>query len=103
MPNEYGKILLQQIEQQRQQRERQRAEERGLPILPKERQRPVATKPEAEVPVMPDSSSGSDLYAGFCDNFSTLPGKHRAREVLLFFDKSVDFRGNAPSVSQLQK
>lgn len=36
MPNEYGKILLQQIEQQRRQRLRQRAEERGLPVPPDE-------------------------------------------------------------------
>ncbi|CDI75898.1 hypothetical protein, conserved [Eimeria praecox] len=32
MPTEYGKILLQQIEQQKRQRLQQRAEERGLPI-----------------------------------------------------------------------
>lgn len=32
MPNEYGQILLQQIEQRRQQKLRQRAEERGLPL-----------------------------------------------------------------------
>lgn len=36
MPNEYGKILLQQIEQQRRQKLRQRAEERGLPVPPDE-------------------------------------------------------------------
>ncbi|KAL8452394.1 hypothetical protein Emed_001399 [Eimeria media] len=36
MPNAYGQILLQQIKEQRQQRLRQRAEERGLPPPPDE-------------------------------------------------------------------
>ncbi|CDJ49448.1 hypothetical protein, conserved [Eimeria brunetti] len=40
MPNEYGKILLQQIEQQKRQRLQQRAEERGIPIPPDEQLRP---------------------------------------------------------------
>lgn len=45
MPNEYGRILLQQIEQQRQQRLRQRAEERGLPIPPDEQIGSAASAP----------------------------------------------------------
>lgn len=39
MTTEYGKILLQQMEQQRRQRLQQRAEERGLPFPPDVHQR----------------------------------------------------------------
>ncbi|KAL8434318.1 hypothetical protein ACSSS7_003262 [Eimeria intestinalis] len=46
MPNAYGQILLQQIKEQRQQRLRQRAEERGLPPPPDE---PVGPSPNTSL------------------------------------------------------
>lgn len=45
MPTEYGKILLQQIEQQKLQRLQQRAEERGLPIPPDVKVQPLQNCP----------------------------------------------------------
>ncbi|OEH75406.1 hypothetical protein cyc_03562 [Cyclospora cayetanensis] len=65
MLNEYGKILLQQIEQQRQQRLRQRAEERGLPIPSEAQQGSVTAAPLTQVAcassefVPPSGSRGS--------------------------------------------
>ncbi|KAL8455674.1 hypothetical protein Emag_000496 [Eimeria magna] len=46
MPNAYGQVLLQQIKEQRQQRLRQRAEERGLPPPPDE---PAGLSPNASL------------------------------------------------------
>ena len=68
MSNEYGRILLQQIEEERLRRQRQRAEERGLPVPPEKALKLVA--PYSGAPetadnaghAMPVSTSTTESY-----------------------------------------